>query len=114
MKRLDYLDNIAGLLICYMMLMHILLWKTIPLENNSLWLEPLKFFMFWFFFKSGMFYKMRGTKECVIWGGQEITLYICNLLYIGLHDTYFFYLFFWRQKLGTLYTYSNQRACLGR
>lgn len=25
MKRLDYLDNIAGILICYMMLMHILL-----------------------------------------------------------------------------------------
>ena len=46
MKRLDYLDNIAGLLICYMMLMHILLSKTIPLDNNSLWLEPLKFFMY--------------------------------------------------------------------
>lgn len=72
MKRLDYLDNIAGILICYMMLMHILLWKKIPLENNSLWLEPLKFFMFGFFFKSGMFYKMRSTKECVIWGGKKL------------------------------------------
>lgn len=45
MKRLDYLDNIAGILICYMMLMHILLWKTIPLDNNSLWLEPLSLAM---------------------------------------------------------------------
>lgn len=72
MKRLDYLDNIAGLLICYMMLMHILLWKTIPLDNNSLWLEPLKFFMFWFFFKSGMFYRMRTTRDCIIRGGQKL------------------------------------------
>ena len=72
MKRLDYLDNIAGLLICYMMLMHILLWKTIPLDNNSLWLEPLKFFMFWFFFKSGMFYRMRTTRGCIIRGGQKL------------------------------------------
>ena len=72
MKRLDYLDNIAGILICYMMLMHILLWKTIPLDNNSLWLEPLKFFMFWFFFKSGMFYRMKSTRECAIRGGKKL------------------------------------------
>ena len=79
MKRLDYLDNIAGLLICYIMLMHILLWKTIPLDNNSLWLEPLKFFMFWFFFKSGMFYRMRTTRGCII-RGAKVALSICNIL----------------------------------
>ena len=67
-RQIDYLDQVAGILICYMMLMHILLWKKIPLENDSLWLEPLKFFMFWFFFKSGMFYKQKTTKDCVIRG----------------------------------------------
>ena len=71
-KRIDYLDQVAGILICYMMLMHILLWKKIPLENDSLWLEPLKFFMFWFFFKSGMFYKQKTTKDCVIRGGKKL------------------------------------------
>ena len=76
MKRLDYLDNIAGLLICYMMLMQILLWKTIPLDNNSLWLEPLKFFMFWFFFKLGMFYRMRTTRECIIRGGKSCSIHL--------------------------------------
>ena len=89
MKRLDYLDNVAGILICYMMLMHILLWKKIPLENDSLWLEPLKFFMFWFFFKSGMFYKMRSNKVCVIWGGKKL-LYpfvIFSLLGYVIHSS---------------------------
>ena len=76
MKRLDYLDNIAGLLNCNMMLMHILLWKTIPLDNNSLWLEPLKFFMFWFFFKSGMFYRMRTTRGCIIRGGKSCSIHL--------------------------------------
>ncbi len=114
MKRLDYLDNIAGILICYMMLMHILLWKTIPLDNNSLWLEPLKFFMFWFFFKSGMFYRMKSTRECAIRGGQEIDLSIRSLLYIRLRDSYFVYLFFWGQKLDTLYSYSYKRICYRR
>ncbi len=87
-KRIDYLDQVAGILICYMMLMHILLWKKIPLENDSLWLEPLKFFMFWFFFKSGMFYKQKTTKDCVIRGGQKTSLSIYNFLFVRIYHTY--------------------------
>ena len=71
-KRIDYLDQVAGILICYMMLMHILLWKKIPLENDSLWLEPLKFFMFWFFFKSGMFYREKLSKDILIGGCKRL------------------------------------------
>lgn len=60
--RQIHLDTIGGILICYMMLMHILLWRLIPLTNDSIWLEPLKFFMFWFFFKSGEFFRLKETR----------------------------------------------------
>ncbi len=30
MKRLDYLDNVAGILISFMMLIHVLAWNVIP------------------------------------------------------------------------------------
>lgn len=64
--RQIYLDTIGGILICYMMLMHILLWRLIPLTNDSIWLEPLKFFMFWFFFKSGEFFRLKETRAKLI------------------------------------------------
>lgn len=67
--RQIHLDTIGGILICYMMLMHILLWRLIPLTNDSIWLEPLKFFMFWFFFKSGEFFRLKETKVKLIGGG---------------------------------------------
>jgi len=84
-KRQVHLDNVSGLMICYMMLMHILLWKKIPLTNDSIWLEPLKFFMFWFFFKSGMFFKLKPTKDKII-GGQRNFLY--HLSYFQSLDIY--------------------------
>lgn len=71
-KRQVHLDNVSGMMICYMMLMHILLWKKIPLENDSLWLEPLKFFMFWFFFKSGMFFREKPTKVKISGGARKL------------------------------------------
>lgn len=71
-KRQVHLDNVSGLMICYMMLMHILLWKKIPLANDSFWLEPLKFFMFWFFFKSGMFFREKPTKVKISGGARKL------------------------------------------
>ena len=66
--RQIHLDTIGGILICYMMLVHILLWRLIPLTNDSIWLEPLKFFMFWFFFKSGEFFRLKETSAKLIGG----------------------------------------------
>lgn len=74
MKRIDYLDNLGGLLICYMMLNHILLRGLIWCNVDNIWLEPLQFFMFWFFFKSGMFYTPKDTKQIVIRGGRKLLL----------------------------------------
>ena len=81
--RQIHLDTIGGILICYMMLMHILLWRLIPLANDSIWLEPLKFFMFWFFYKLGMFYK---DKTCIekLWNvfvtGDSYAMIIISVL----------------------------------
>ena len=73
-KRIDYLDNLGGLLICYMMLNHILLRGQVDCTVDSLYLEPLQFFMFWFFYKSGMFYKAKPNRTIVIRGGQKLLL----------------------------------------
>lgn len=43
---LEYLDGVAGLLICYMMLNHIILRANIGISVDNVWLEPLQFFMF--------------------------------------------------------------------
>lgn len=70
--RVEYLDGLAGLLICYMMLNHIVLRSNIGISVDNVWLEPLQFFMFWFFYKSGMFYKPKTTKQLLISGGQKL------------------------------------------
>ena len=82
--RQIHLDTIGGILICYMMLMHILLWRLIPLTNDSIWLEPLKFFMFWFFFKSGEFFRLKETSAKPIGGGEEVVSPICRIFVLGL------------------------------
>lgn len=68
-KRIDYLDSLGGLLICYMMLSHILYFELVNFTIESIWLEPLRFFMFWFFFKSGMFYVLKERRQIVAGGG---------------------------------------------
>lgn len=70
MKRIDYLDNLSGLLICYMMLNHILLRGLVNCSVDNIWLEPLQFFMFWFFFKSGMFYAPKISNDLFVRGGK--------------------------------------------
>ena len=72
--RIEYLDGVAGLLICYMMLNHIILRANIGISVDNVWLEPLQFFMFWFFYKSGMFYKPKPTKQLLVSGGHKLLL----------------------------------------
>lgn len=81
MKRIGYLDNLGGLLICYMMLNHILLRGLIGCNVDNIWLEPLQFFMFWFFFKSGMFYTPKDTKQIVIRGGENYSCHYSFIVY---------------------------------
>lgn len=81
--RQIHLDTIGGILICYMMLMHILLWRLIPLTNDSIWLEPLKFFMFWFFFKSGEFFRLKETRAKLIGGGKKLLVPFVVFSFLG-------------------------------
>ena len=69
-KRDNGLDNISGLLIIYMMWVHLCAlcdFQRVP------W-HVLEFFMFWFFFKSGMFYREREIKD-VVSGGVKSSLF---------------------------------------
>lgn len=70
--RESYLDQISGLLIVYMIVYHILQWSDLNNVIHSLWMKPLSFFMFWFFYKSGMFYKKRTSKDILFWGGRKL------------------------------------------
>ena len=74
-KRQRYIDALSGLLIINMILGHCIQLadcSDIPLYN---WMNALSFFMPWFFFKSGMFYREKSLKE-TIYGGAK---WGCNL-----------------------------------
>lgn len=70
--RVIYIDQISGLLIIYMIVYHILQWCDLNYINRSYWMLPLSFFMFWFFYKSGMFYKEKTCNEIIIGGGKKL------------------------------------------
>ena len=81
-KRVYYLDNLSGLLICYMMLNHVLLMGQVDCNVDNILLEPLQFFMFWFFFKSGMFYTPKNYKQIVI-RGQKLLVPLAIYSFLG-------------------------------
>ena len=72
MKRLAYIDQISGLMICYMIVYHALQFCDMRDLNQSYLMRTLAFFMFWFFYKSGMFYKEKGTKEILHDGCKKL------------------------------------------
>lgn len=75
MKQRDSsIDNISGVLIIYMILYHIFQWSGMNNILSSYWMLPLSFFMFWFFYKSGMFYKERKPVEVLLGGGKKLII----------------------------------------
>lgn len=68
-SRQSYIDEVSGLLIIYMIVYHIFQWCDMREINRSYWMLPLSFFMFWFFYKSGMLQKDRSPKETLLGGG---------------------------------------------
>ena len=79
MKKRDLsIENISGLLIIYMILHHIFQWSDLNVINQTYWMRPLSFFMAWFFYKSGMFYKDRKCKEILL-GGITDSLCVVQL-----------------------------------
>lgn len=82
-KRVFYIDTLSGLLICYMMLYHILLRGLVNCSVDNIWLEPLQFFMFWFFFKSGMFYAPKISNDLFVRGGGKLLIPLLVYSLIG-------------------------------
>lgn len=83
MQRVEYIDQIAGLLIVYMIVYHALqfcdMWQVV----NSHGMQLLAFFMFWFFYKSGMFAREKSCREILIWGGQKLMVPFVAFSVIG-------------------------------
>lgn len=70
-KRQRHIDAISGLLIINMILGHCIQMadcRDIPLYS---WMDSLSFFMPWFFFKSGMFYREKSLNETIHGGGKN-------------------------------------------
>ncbi len=61
-ERFAYLDEISGLLILVMVIIHIC--SRFEWEYTNHWLMTFYFFMPWFYFKSGMFHKDSSFSEC--------------------------------------------------
>lgn len=62
--RIEYLDGVAGVLICYMMLNHIVLRANIGISVDNVWLEPLQFFMFCLFISLACFISQSRPSNC--------------------------------------------------
>lgn len=73
-KRDSSLDCVAGILIIYMISIHIFQWSGMNNILSTYWMLPLSFFMFWFFYKSGMYYKDKTCKEVLLGGGKKLMI----------------------------------------
>lgn len=76
-NRKSYIDQVSGVLILYMILYHILQWSGLKYVIDSYWMYPLSFFMFWFFYKSGMFYRQKTFKSKLTEGGEIVGSISC-------------------------------------
>lgn len=61
-RRHNYLDSVGGLLLIYMIIGHCCQWAHLwtEFDRYTYWLG---FFMPWFFFKGGMFYKSKTNRD---------------------------------------------------
>lgn len=66
----DYtIDGVSGLMISYMILVHIIIF--FPSDSCTYWMRYLNFFMAWFFYKGGMFFRIRSNCEILTGGGGD-------------------------------------------
>lgn len=71
-ERQTYLDAVAGFLIIYMILGHI--FQKAEMTDTAFYknMDVLYFFLPWFFFKSGMFYKESTIKDFITKSGKKL------------------------------------------
>ena len=87
--RQQHIDCAHGLMILYVMFYHICGLSFYKIPICYCFLDPLSFFMAWFFFKSGMYYKDRCFKDELLSGLKKLIIpalffsfigYLCYLL----------------------------------
>ena len=115
MRRKD-IDGISGLMIVYMIFVHIV--NFTHTGNFFLVLmRPLFFFMPWFFFKSGMFFFHKSNNQMFLEGKKLLYPYVKYSLY-GIIVWSVILFFLWRNFLGKIYIVSvlsdiERRGCYG-
>lgn len=100
--RQRHIDCAHGLMILYMMLYHICDSTIFGTSLYDIITRPLSFFMAWFFFKSGMFYKDRTLYEVIRVGLIRLIIPAITFSLIG----FVFYLVFYQ----TGFSFSNEFA----
>ncbi|MCM1147036.1 MAG: hypothetical protein NC344_04230 [Bacteroidales bacterium] len=71
-NRYKALDNVAGLMIVYMIFGHCIQACDVSTDVWWLsWMDYLFFFMPWFFFKAGMFYRQKELRTIISGGGKS-------------------------------------------
>lgn len=81
--RISYIDQISGVLIVYMVIYHIFQFSGLNNYLHSFFMHSLSFFMFWFFYKSGMFYHDRTSKEILLGGGKKLLIPFLIFSFLG-------------------------------
>lgn len=76
MERQNFVDGLAGLLILSVILGHAVGFASVTDYNRF---NPIIFFMFWFYFKSGMFYRPKEREKITI-GAKKIICVVIKVL----------------------------------
>lgn len=98
-QRQDHLDCAHGLMILQMMFFHLCVSTIYGTPVYYQILHPLSFFMAWFFFKSGMFFKKIGLVENLQLGFKKLILPALIFSIIG----FIFYLIFEKPSISFSY-----------
>ena len=68
-ERHNSIDAVAGLMIIVMVIGH-----CVAVGYLKYFINVLNFFMPWFYYKSGMFYRRQSNLECIVGGGRKLLL----------------------------------------
>ena len=71
MERQNFVDELGGLMILSVILGHAIGFAGLTVNNR---LNPIIFFMFWFYFKSGMYYRPKEREQMLIGGEKKLLL----------------------------------------
>ena len=78
MERDKSIDAVAGMMIIVMVVGH-----CVAEGYLKTFINVLNFFMPWFYYKSGMFYRVQSNLECIIGGGKKLLAPYIKYTFLG-------------------------------